>query len=304
MRLIVYDFLKFIRDRIRKLIIKKNIVFFSKRKYFQAFNRMPDLDNPSSFNEKTLWIATFYHNPLYTRCADKVLVREYLENKLGKEEADSLICKKYGIWETPEEIDFDSLPKSFVLKSNHASAQVILCSDKSQLNFDKVRKQLNKWLKTNYYYSVGEWQYKNIKPMIICEELLDSNIVDYRIFCFEGKPTYIKVTKHNSNSPGGYDYNMYYTNWDKTEFRMAQSYGDMDIEKPVCLDYMLELAEKLSSDFHFVRVDFFTVKEKVYFAELTFTPNSGREKYTDYNVDIEFGKMFDLPNDQFVQKEI
>lgn len=307
MRINKIDILKSVRRNIslkmRARIIKNDVEAYSKMKYYEKFGFYPDLTNPTTFNEKTLWIAMNYHNPLYTKCADKVRVRQYLEEKIGKEKTDALVCKKYGIWDNPEDIDFDSLPNSFVLKSNHASGQVIICDNKATLDINKTKKQLKSWLKINFYYLMGEWQYKYIKPLIICEELLDSDIVDYRVFCFEGKPTYIKVTKHNSNSPGGYDYNMYYTNWEKTDFKMSQSYGELDFVKPDRLDYMLELAKKLSEDFHFVRVDFFTVASKVYFAELTFTPNSGCEKFTDFSVDKKFGSLFNLPDDQYVKKE-
>lgn len=298
---IILNTLRKCRNWVRKKHIEKDIVSYSKRKYYRVFGKEPDLVNPKSFNEKTLWIAIFYHNPLYTKCADKILVREYVESKLGKEETNNLFCKKYGYWDDPSLINFDNLPNSFVLKSNHASAQVIICEDKSLLNVDKTIKQMSEWLKLNHYFFMGEWQYKNIKPQIICEELLDSHIVDYRIFCFEGKPTYIKVTRHSTSSAGGYDYNMYYPDWTQTEFRMEQNYGHLDFEKPEQLDYMLQVATILSQDFHFVRVDFFITKQKVYFAELTFTPNSGCEKYTDFEVDKRFGNMFELPNDEYVE---
>lgn len=242
-----------------------------------------------------MWITINYHNSLYTRCADKVEVKKYLSQKLGQHEADKLICERYAIYDSVDDIDFDKLPNSFVLKSNHASGQVILCPNKDKLNVKKVKTEMRKWLKINYYYHTGEWQYKDIKPKIICEKLLQENITDYRIFCFEGNPTYIKVTRHNENSPGGYDYAMYYTDWSKTHFKMDLNYGELNEEKPKQLDYMLDLARKLSEDFHFVRVDLYSVNEKVYFAELTFTPNTGREKFENYQDDLYFGSLFNLP---------
>lgn len=215
--------------------------------------------------------------------------------------ADSLFCKKYGVWDSPNKIDFPSLPNSFVIKTNHASGQFILCKDKSELDVSTVKETFAKWLRVNYYYVNGEWQYKNIKPKVLCEELLEDDIADYRIFCFEGKPTYIKVTKHNINSPGGYDCAIFYPDWTEAEFTMAQNYGHLDITKPDNLDAMLEIAEKLSKDFHFVRVDLYSVSGKTYFAELTFTPNSGGEKFADPAVDLRFGNMFELPNDEYVE---
>lgn len=279
----------------RKFQIKMNPVRFSERKYYKCHKRKPNLDNPTTFNEKILWITLNHHNSLYTKCADKVTVEQYLQEKLGKDETKDLLCPRYGIFDSVDDIDFDKLPQSFVLKSNHASGQVIICKDKSRLNIPEAKKDMRLWLKVNYYYSDGEWQYKNIQPKIICEKLLEADIIDYRIFCFEGKPAYIKVTQHNPNSPGGYDYAMYYPDWTKTEFKMSLNYGNLDIEKPKQLEYMLSVAQKLSEDFHFVRVDLYSVGDKVFFAELTFTPNAGKERFERYEDDVRFGSMFQLP---------
>ena len=261
-----------------------------------------DLSNPRTFNEKIKWMSTHYRNPLYTRCADKVSVQGYVEEKLGKEVADSLFCTKYGVWEHVEDIDIETLPNSFVFKSNHASGHVILCEDKTKLDWVQTKVTLNNWLRTNFFYMHGEWQYKNIKPKIICEELLDADIIDYRIFCFGGKPEYIKVTKHNNESKGGYDCALYYPDWTETEFTLAQNYGYLSVPKPADLDTMLEIARKLSKDFSFVRVDLYSVSGRTYFAELTFTPNSGCEWFTDESVDLRFGEMFKLPKDQYVKR--
>lgn len=288
----------------RKYSIEKNARKCAEEKYYSAFDRIPDLDHPKTFNEKVLWISLYYHNPIYTQCADKVDVKHYLEDKLGEKETQKLICQRYGVWDNPDDIDFDSLPDSFVLKSNHASGQFILCRDKKKLDIQQTKRVMKNWLKINYYYASGEWQYKNIKPKIICEKLLESDIVDYRIFCFEGKPTYIKTTRHNTHSTGGYDCALYYPDWTPTEFRMSQNYGEMTIEKPKRLDYMLSVATKLSQDFHFVRVDLYSVENEIYFAELTFTPNSGREKFDNESVDERFGAMFDIPNDEYVEKDV
>lgn len=279
----------------RRFQIQHNPVGYAERKYYNCHKRKLDLENPKTFNEKILWITLYNHDPLYTVCADKVEVEKYLRQKLGVDEIKKLLCERYGVYDSAEAVDFDKLPQSFVLKSNHASGQVIICRDKTKLNIREARRDMCSWLKVNYYYSDGEWQYKNIKPKIICEKLLEADIIDYRIFCFEGKPVYIKVTRHNPNSPGGYDYAMYYPDWTKTEFKMSLNYGDLEIEKPKELDYMLSVAEKLSSDFHFVRVDLYSVKDKVYFAELTFTPNAGKERFERYEDDLRFGSMFSIP---------
>lgn len=289
---------------IRKVLAKiLPIPVFKQIMYYKHFGKFADFKNPKTFNEKTMWISIYYHNPLYTKCADKIRVREYLVEKLGEQEAKKLICEQYGTWDNPEDIDFQRLPDSFVLKSNHASGQVILCKDKAQLDIEKVKKKMSEWLSYSYYNDRGEWQYKHIKPQILAERLLESDIVDYRIFCFEGEPTYIKTTKHNPETKGGYDCALYYPDWTPTDFKMAQAYGSMNVPKPEKLDYMLEVARKLSKDFHFVRVDLYSVENNIYFAELTFTPNSGCEKFESQEVDERFGKLFSIPNDEFVRRE-
>lgn len=288
----------------KKKFIQRNPIKYAEKKYENCFNMKPNLDNPKTFNEKTLWISVFYQNPLYTKCADKIEVKEYLIEKLGEKEANKLICERYGVWSSVDDIEFEKLPREFVLKSNHASGHIIICNDKSKIDINKVKKVMKKWMKTNYYYLCGEWQYKDIKPKIICEKLLQSDIVDYRIFCFEGNPIYIKTTRHSSVSSGGYDSAIYYADWEKVEFKMDQSYGEMEIEKPKHLDYMLEIARRLSEDFHFVRVDLYSVGEEIYFAELTFTPNSSCEKFENMEVDERFGSMFTLPDDMYVKRGI
>ena len=267
---------------------------FIKARYYKYFHKFPDLDNPKTFNEKVLWIALHYRKELYTKCADKLAVKDYLDEKLGVEIANSVWCKKYGHWTNVDDIDFDSLPSSFVLKSNHSSGQIIICQDKSKLDIHKTKKEMSEWLKENLYHLTGEWQYKNIKPQIICEELLDSDIIDYRIFCFGGKPEYVKLTQHNPDTPRGYDYAIYSTEWAKMEILKTKGYGNKDFEKPESWELMLEYARKLSEDFNFVRTDFFTVDDRIFFAELTFTPSNGWEDFITEELAVKYGDMIKL----------
>lgn len=279
---------------ISKLWVNLDQKSFIKARYFRYFKRFPNLDDPRTFNEKVLWIALHYRKDIYTKCADKLAVKEYLDEKLGIEEANNIWCKKYGSWEKVDDIPFDTLPNQFVLKSNHSSGHIILCQNKDDIKIEDIKKELNAWLKENLYDLTGEWQYKNIKPKIICEELLDNNIIDYRIFCFNGEPQYVKLTQHNSKAPRGYDYAVYSIDWEKMNLLKTKGYGNKDFKKPICWNKMIEYARKLSSDFNFVRTDFFTVGDKVYFAELTFTPSSGWEDFVTDELAVKYGDMIKL----------
>ncbi len=97
----------------------------------------------------------------------------------------------YGVYEAVEYIDISVLPKEFVLKSTHGSGHVIICTDKDKLNWKQEFDKMRLWLLTNFYYVGGEWQYKEMKPRIICEKLLSANITDYKFFCYNGEPQYL-----------------------------------------------------------------------------------------------------------------
>lgn len=189
-----------------KNMIQKDPVSYIENRYHKIVKRTLNLNNPVTYTEKLQWRKLYDNNPLYTLCADKVKVRKFIEELFNQSKLKDNILffpHWYGIFDNPDAIDFQELPNKFVLKSNHASGQVIICKDKSELNITKTKRQLKKWINTNYYYIDAEKHYKDIKPKIICEELLDSNIIDYRLFCFEGEPYLIKVTQHNNRITGG-----------------------------------------------------------------------------------------------------
>ena len=159
--------------------------------YFSKFKKKINLKNPQTFNEKLMYLKLneYEHNELITKCSDKYKVREYVKECGLENTLNDLL----GVYNNANEIDFSKFPNQFVLKCNHASGFNIICEDKSQLNIEKTKKKLNKWLKTDYWKYVAEMQYKNVDKKIICEKYLKSkdenSIEDYKIYCFNGKPT-------------------------------------------------------------------------------------------------------------------
>ena len=151
----IYDNIRFREEKIKK-------------QFKEALGYELNLENPKTYNEKLQWLKLYYHNPLMTKCADKYLAREYIKEKIGEEYLVPLI----GVWDKVEDIDFNSLPKQFVLKVNWGSGQNIIVKDKSKLNIEETKNKLNGWLKpfSNHYYYSYEWQYKDIEPKIICEK--------------------------------------------------------------------------------------------------------------------------------------
>lgn len=262
-----------------------------------------NLKNPKTFNEKLQWLKLYDRNPEYTMMVDKYEVRKYIKEKIGEEYLIPLI----GVYDKFEDIDFDKLPNQFVIKCNHDSGGLVICKDKSNLDIESIRKKINKSLKTNYYYSGREWPYKNVKPKIIIEEYMedkiDKELIDYKLYAFNGKVDYVMVCFDRFN--GGTKFIYFDKDWNikKTFSNDGIKYGDIiKLRKPKNLDKMFKFASLLSKNIPFVRVDFYEVNGKLYFGELTFFPSSGfdntrTDDVTEYlnnklGVDYENNRIF------------
>lgn len=245
-------------------------------------------ENPRTFNEKLQWLKVNWHDPQAIICADKYRVRDYVKEKIGEEYLATL----YGVYEDVNDIIYEDLPNTFVLKGTHGSAMNIICNDKQSLEWEKDKRIMENWLKTNYYYGTREWVYKEITPRIICEENLGENITDYKIYCFNGEPKYWFVCNDRTTEVKA-DY--YELNWEKAPFRWIYPPNTEDVSEPINADKMIELAKILSKDFPFVRVDFYEVNNKIYFGELTFFHGSGLGWYEPREYNNILGDMLELP---------
>lgn len=267
-----------------------------------VFGRKPDLNNPKTFNEKLAWTICNYRNPLYELCSDKVEVRKFVESK----GLSDILIKKHAVYKSTGEINLDKLPKSFVIKTTHASGGVVVVKDKHSADVRKMKKVLAKSMKHSLYRSGREWQYRNLVPRIIVEDYIkpahEESLMDYKIFCFDGKPRFIYVATDTING-GNYAVDFYDTDWNHLEAQRVGHRRSNGVKKPDSFDEMLKIAEILSKDFIHVRVDLYNVEGKIYFGELTFTTAAGMGKFTDEKWDYEFGKHFKLPiNTSIVSK--
>ena len=263
-------------------------------KYKLEMNQKLNLKEPKTFNEKLQWLKLYDRNPEYTKMVDKYEAKKYVADIIGQE----YIISTLGVWDKFEDIEFDKLPKQFVLKPTHTSGNVFICKDKEKINYKQLKRMVNKWLKRNYYLIHREWPYKNIKPKIIAEQYMvdDSGmkLKDYKFFCFNGIAQTILVC---SNRNGSFkNTNFYDINWNLQPFtREKHKNSNEQIKKPKNLDEMITVAEKLSKDIPFVRVDLYEINGKVYFGELTFYPSSGFEGFEPEEWDKKLGDMLELP---------
>ena len=251
-----------------------------------------DLQNPKTFNEKIQWIKLKDKNPLYTLCADKYKVRDFVKARIGS----VYLIKLIAVYNSPNEISLAELPDKFALKLNTGSSCNLICMNKSLLNEESVKKKFKKWMNNNSFYKrYKEFHYKNIEKKIICEELLENSngqpLFDYKFYCFNGEPYIIMVEMGEAFNMHR---NIYNLDWTRHSGYITNEQDSFDVNKPEKLDEMIDLARKLAKGFKEVRVDFYYVNKQIYFGELTFTPAAGFSTFSSYEFDLELGEMFDV----------
>lgn len=245
---------------------------YLKLKYKNVFGKELDLENPKTFNEKLQWLKLYDRKPEYTVMVDKYLAKQYVASKIGEEYVVPLL----GVWDDPEDIDFDTLPNQFVLKCNHNSGVgMCICRDKSRLDVHTVKKELLKGLREDYYLKNREWPYKNVPRKVIAEKFLedaDECLTDYKFFCFSGKPEIVYISKDNATDARTDFFDMEFNH---LNLHMKDPNADVPPSKPREFEKMKEIATVLSKGIPHVRVDLYDISGKLYVGELTFYHNGG-----------------------------
>lgn len=241
-----------------------------------------DFDKPKTFCEKLQWLKLYNRDPLYTTLVDKFAVKKWVADKIGEE----YVIPMLGAWNNANEIDFESLPNQFVLKTtNGGGGDVVICKDKSKFDKKNAAKHLNQGLKKGIYNKLREWPYKNVPPRIIAEKYIEfekssnnndsSDLVDYKFFCFNGIPKFCQVIRNRNTKETIDFYDMEWNHMPFVGLNPAAKNGLNPVAKPKNLKDMISICEKLSEGFPFIRVDLYNVDGKIYFGELTFYPASG-----------------------------
>ena len=254
-----------------------------------------NLSNPVTFCEKLQWLKLYNRKPEYTKMVDKLAAKEYVASIIGNE----YIIPVLGVWNNPEEIDFDSLPVQFVLKTSHGGGGngVIICKDKSKLDINGTRKKLKELMKQDIYRSRVEWPYKDVPKRIFAEKFMvdesGNELKDYKLLNFGGEPLYIEV---DSGRFTDHIRNIYNTQWEFQNIAIVYR-NDLGVhfEKPKELKKMVDLARVLSKGLPFLRTDFYVINDKIYFGELTFFQRSGFTSFTPSSVDLALGNRIVLP---------
>ncbi|WP_270209156.1 MULTISPECIES: ATP-grasp fold amidoligase family protein [Dorea] len=257
--------------------------------YRAELGKKLNLESPKSFNEKMQWLKINDRNPEYIQWVDKISVKSMIEKTIGKKYVVPLI----GEWNNSNEIDFDKVPDLCVFKCNHDQGSTRIYK-RGESDEKELCKHLTKCLANNPYSETREWPYKGIKSKILCEPFLADDIVDYKIFCFNGIPRIVNIgmksQKDQKTRITFLDMNWNLLSIQRSDFDRVKYLP----QKPECFNEICNAAEKLAKGKKFVRIDFFIVDGKPYFSEFTLYPTSGLVKFTPDEGDLIFGKWLKL----------
>lgn len=290
-----------------------NIIFFLRRKtllllnkisrkmnlkihYRYSFGKPLNLKNPQTLAEKIQWLKLYeYTKPIYTQCADKYLVRQYVRDQ----NCEEILIPLLGVYKTASDIKWDNLPDSFVLKYNYGSGMNLFCRDKSLIDKEKTLETVKKWSKVDCHSACSEMHYAKIEKLILCEHLLQSKNgnrpADYKLYCFNGKPLYLLLCV--GREYGNPKFYFFDRSWNLVRINRnsIEAPENFILDKPSGIDKVWRYAEQLSKPFPFVRADFYLIDGNVFFGELTFTPSGGFDSARLPETDLLFGNHLILP---------
>lgn len=284
------------QKRIYCLLTRVNPDWNIKLRYYSIYKKpFPDKE-PKTFVEKLLWLRIHYYNtsPLVIQCADKVAVRDFVEQMGFGEYLNEI----YGVYDDVESIPWDHLPGQFAMKWNFGSSYNIICDDVERLDRAAAKKRMTDWGNTDYYLPYAEMQYKYCRKKILIEKYLDAGQgflpYDYKLYCFDGKCRAILFISDREDSlkkKGAF----FTPTWEYLGLPGKRYHAFVELpQAPVSLDKMVSCAEKLSEGIPFVRIDFYEYQKKPVFGEMTFTPAAG---LTPAQIEIEgheMGEFIDL----------
>ena len=258
----------------------------------KAFGRVPDLVHPEHFTDKIRWRMLYDRRPLLQMCSDRLAARDYVAKRAG----DKYLVPLLGVFDRPEQIPWAELPPPYVVKPTHGSGWSIFVRDSGDVDPERFQKKLEEWLRTNYYHFFWEWSYKQVPRRIIVERFigLDGNVPeDFKFHCFDGEPQVVTVCRGRFTSEEGWTVRD--PSWNVLTVFHGKYPPGPPASPPPGFAEMTELARALSEGFDFIRVDLYCVEDRVYFGELTPTPNGGERLFSE-GPGVFLGAFWRLPS--------
>lgn len=272
-----------------QLAIEKRVL---ERSFREHLGYAPDLLDPCTFNEKLQWRKLFDRKPLLPRLIDKVQVRSYVESRVGNTPLIPLLH----VSDSPSTIPFGRLSTPYIVKPNHASGVKVIVESGGEREQAEVEEAIGDSLRVPYGIFAVEWGYWNVRPRVVIEKLLLDEHghlpPDFKIHCFNGEAHYIQV---DTDRFSHHRCVMYDRDWTRLDLiRVGLPEGE-DVPRPGNLREMIEFAEVLAAELDYVRVDVYSLGERIYFGEMTLYPSSGFRPFSPERWDLEWGALWTLP---------
>jgi len=291
------------RDMIKKFVRKffwgflRHIVTdkkYAQIRFWLEFDRLPNLENPKTFNEKIQYIKLFERSNIRKMFASRIESRSHI----ASETDEKYLIPVIGIYDELTEKDWANLPSRFVLKANHGCGMVKIIQNKSEHDFEYIHQTVKKWQRTDYYKIGREWVYKNLPRSLVAEKLLlneNGEIPqDYKFFCFNG---IVEVIQVDFGRFSDQKRNLYDRDFNLLPARIIYDNYSGNVSRPDNLDKAIEISEKLSAGVSFLRVDLYLPGEEVYVGELTNYPGNGFAKIIPPSFDRALGEKLHLVPD-------
>jgi len=287
---IVKNFLRFLPDKL-----------YISLRYRCQMGYWVNWKHPKTFTEKLQWLKVYNHRQEYTMMVDKYAVKQYVADRIGWQH----IIPTLGVWDKAEDINWDTLPKQFVLKTTHGggSGGVVLCKDKMTFDKNVAIVKLNKSMSSDIYSALREWPYKNVKRQVIAEKFMIPNdklndptydLTDYKFFCFNGVPKFCQVIRDRHTCESIDFYDMAWNHLGFVGLNPVARNGLTPVARPEHFDEMKGICKTLSANVPFLRVDLYEINGDVYFGELTFYPASGFGHFTPPEWNKRLGELIQL----------
>ncbi|MBS9892362.1 ATP-grasp fold amidoligase family protein [Vibrio sp. Vb2853] len=294
--MIKYFFQKHCPKKIWDYLKREKYRYNFKTHFYNVHGYNVNIEQPITWNDKIHFRKKYGNQILMAKLADKVEVRSFVSDKIGKE----YLTKVIQIVDTASDINFDLLPNKFVIKTNHGSGpeHIEIVTDKTALSKERIIEKFSQALMSTHGYIHDEKFYSYIKPKIIIEEYLDSGKItpdDFKLHCFNKDGNFVCYIQVDSGRYISHQRNIYDVDWNLQPFKIEKKYPHInEVKRPNELDEMLAIAKKLSSGFDYIRVDLYVVDSKIYFGELTFTHGDGMECFEPTDIDYKWGELWDL----------
>ena len=257
-----------------------------------------NLITPRRFTEKLQWLKLYNRCPEYTSMVDKYEVKKIVAEKIG----EKYIIPTLGVWNRPEDIEWDVLPNQFVLKTTHGggSCGVVICKDIVSFDRNRALEKLRENMRMDIYRLFREWPYKNVPRRIVAEQYLTpplaaNDLPDYKFYCFNGEPKVLLVASNRSST---HNFNYFDMDFNPLPYRSCdgEPIPPERVEKTAHFEEMKEIARALSKGIPHVRDDLYDHPDHPFFGELTFFDSSGFDTINSDEIDRQWGDWLILPN--------